>query len=66
MAHPAQRIIDANRKSSGGVVDQVEADRYGLIWRPGRPGAESEREKWDAYQVERAKERERDNLGNRR
>jgi hypothetical protein len=64
-------MIDAARKSAGdertgGAVDQVEADRYGLIWRPGRPGAESEREKWDEYQVERAKTRERDNCGIRR
>lgn len=68
MAHPAQRMIDAARRAPavGGVVTQAEANRYGLIDRPGRPGALSERAEWDAYQVQRAKDRDADDCGTRR
>lgn len=68
MAHPAQRMIDASRRAptGGGVVTQAEADRYGIHDRPGRSGAVSERAEWDAYQVQRAKERDADDCGNRR
>ena len=69
MTHPAQRMIDANRRpsrvsgSAASAPTQQEADSYGLIDNPGRPGVKGVRQLEDEYNIQRAKDRAKDNWG---
>jgi hypothetical protein len=74
MAHPAQRMIDAARRYTGtsaaggtssSAPTQQEADSYGLVDNPGRPGVKGVRQLEDEYNIQRAKERAKDNWGAR-